>query len=354
MHKAALVLLIVTGVLSLFGLLMVYDASSFVSFQTFGNRTHYLTEQTISLAIGIVGLIIASFIPYKTLLKLALPLLIGTLFLLVLVFVPGIGLSLNGAHRWIRLGFGTLQPTEIAKVTLAIYLAAWLSRSEKGRLTAFLVLIGLTLGLVMLQPDMGTGMIILGETLLLYFLSGSPVKQFLAILPGIGIVGAFLAIIEPYRMQRLVTFLNPDTSINTQSYHVRQILIALGTGGVFGVGIGNSLQKYAYLPENMTDSIFAIIGEEFGFLGTTIFLVACIIFLYCVFSIATNAPSKEGKLLAGGIGAFLGMQMLINLAAQTALIPLTGVPLPFVSYGGTALIVDLITVGIVLNIARRQ
>ncbi len=354
MHKISFTLFILTFAIALFGLLMVYDASSYVSFQTFGNRTHYLLEQTISLGIGLVGLIVASFIPYKKLLAFALPILIGTLFLLLLVFIPGIGLNL-GAHRWIRLGpLGTLQPTEIAKLTLAIYLSAWLSRPEKGRLGAFLLLLAITLGLIMLQPDMGSAIIILGETLIIYFLSGGDVKQFLMVLPGIGLVGAILAIAQPYRAARIATFFNPNSAIKGSSYQVRQILIALGTGGLTGVGSGNSLQKYAYLPENMTDSIFAIIGEEFGLIGTTLFIIMSAIILYCIFSLAMRSSSTQGRLLAGGIGAFLGTQMIVNLAAQTALIPLTGVPLPFVSYGGTALIVDLFAVGVVLNIARQK
>lgn len=355
MKRPAIFLLALTTILSLFGLLMVYDASSYASFNDFhGNKYHYLLEQTTSFIIGIGGLVFFSFFSYKKLLHFALPLLLVTLFLLVMVFFPGIGLSILGAHRWIHIGIGTIQPTEITKLSMAIYLAAWLSTKEKGRLSAFLLLIGVTIGLIMLEPDMGTAIIILGETLAVYYLSGAPVGQLLMVIPGLAGVGLLLAKLEPYRAARLATFFNPNQDLGNTSYHVRQILIALGTGGFTGVGIGNSLQKYAYLPENTTDSIFAIIGEEFGFLGTTLFLLVCGAFLFVVFRIASLAKDTQARLLVGGIGSFLAMQMIVNLGAQTALIPLTGIPLPFISYGGTSLIVNLCAVGIILNVARSK
>lgn len=291
---------------------------------------------------------------YKKLYNLALPLLIIAIVLLFSVFLPGIGIAVLGAHRWINIGIGVLQPAEFVKLTLAIYLAAWFGTKEKGRFSAFLLLIGLVLGLVMLEPDMGTAIIILSEALLLYFLSGGSIIYFVGIVPVIAFVGFLLAIVSPYRAKRIETFLHPNDSLQNASYHVRQILIALGSGGITGVGLGNSLQKYAYLPENTTDSIFAIIAEEIGFIGALALIFVFFLFIWRGIFIALHAKDPFGKLLAGGIVAFLGMQIVINLAAQTALLPLTGVPLPFISYGGSSLVVDLCSVGILLNIARQS
>lgn len=346
-------LLGITLLLTGFGLLMIFDASSFISYRDFGNKYHYIVDQSMWMVLGFAGLGILSFFDYRKLYNLALPILMIAIAMLFLVFIPGIGISVLGAHRWINLRVGVVQPAEFVKLSLAIYLAAWFSSKEKGRFTAFLLLVGLVLFLVMIEPDMGTTIIILCEALVLYFLSGGNMWYFAGLMPILGVLGLILIKIEPYRAQRLSTFLNPNQSLNTSSYHVRQILIALGSGGFLGVGLGNSLQKYAYLPENATDSIFAIIAEEIGFVGAFIFILLCLAFIWRGIVIALRARDTFGKLLAGGIVAFLGMQMIINLGAQTALLPLTGVPLPFISYGGSALVIDLCSVGILLNIAKQ-
>lgn len=354
MKKGDIILLVSVIILTLFGLLMIYDASSFISFRDFGNKYHYIKDQAIWMVLGFIGLFICSRFDYHRYYNLAIPLLITAIGMLLAVFIPGIGLSILGAHRWINLRVSTVQPAEFVKLTLAIYLAAWFSNKERGRFLAFILLISIVLGLVMLEPDMGTGIIILSEALILYFLSGGNVAYFVGLAPVLGIGGYILILLEPYRAKRLATFLNPNEGINGASYHVRQILIALGSGGLTGVGLGNSLQKYAYLPENTTDSIFAIIGEELGFIGATILLIVLAIITWRGFIIAMNAKDTFGKLLAGGITAFLTMQMIINLGAQTALFPLTGVPLPFISYGGSSLVVDLLSIGILLNIAKQS
>lgn len=353
MKKLDFLLLGLTVALTLFGLLMIYDASSFVSFRDFGNKYHYIKDQAIWMVLGFIGLAFFSRFDYKKLYNLALPLLVVAIGLLLAVFIPGIGVSVLGAHRWINLRIGVLQPAEFVKLTLAIYLAAWFSTKEKGRFAAFLLLIGLVLGLVMLEPDMGTTIIIMSEAFLLYFLSGGNIWYFVGVAPVLGVLGFILVLVEPYRAKRLATFLHPNDSLQGASYQVRQILIALGSGGITGVGLGNSLQKYAYLPENTTDSIFAIIAEEIGFIGSMILIVAFFLFIWRALIIALHAKDVFGKLLAGGIVAFLGMQIIINLGAQTALFPLTGVPLPFISYGGSSLVIDLWSVGILLNIARQ-
>ncbi len=353
MKRIDFVLLGVTIFLTLFGLLMIYDASSFISFRDFGNKYHYIKDQALWMGLGLLGLGFFARFDYKKLYNLALPLLIIAILLLFAVFLPGIGIAVLGAHRWINIGVGVLQPAEFIKLTLAIYLAAWFSAREKGRFSAFLLLIGLVLGLVMLEPDMGTTIIILAEALILYFLSGGRIIYFVGLVPILGVLAVLLSIISPYRASRIETFLHPNASIQNSSYQVRQILIALGSGGVMGVGLGNSLQKYAYLPENVTDSIFAIIAEEIGFVGSFALICVFFVFLWRGLVVATRAKDVFGRLLAGGIVAFLGIQIMINLGAQTALFPLTGVPLPFISYGGSSLVIDLCSVGILLNIARQ-
>ena len=270
-----------------------------------------------------------------------------------MVFIPGVGVYALGARRWVNLGFSVLQPAEFIKLALSIYLASWLSHKEKGRLAAFLLLLGLIVVLVMLEPDMGTTIVILLEALVVYFLSGGSMVYFAIILPIISFIGFILIKLSPYRMKRFETFFNINQSITDSSYHVRQILIALGSGGIFGVGLGNSLQKYAYLPETTTDSIFAIIAEELGFVGSVAITAIFGLIVWRGFFIAINAKDNFGKLLAGGIISFLAIQTIINLAAQTALLPLTGIPLPFISYGGSALIVDLASIGILINIEKK-
>lgn len=354
MKRFDIVLLITTVALTLFGLLMVYNASSFVAFKSFGDKYHYIKDQSVWVVLGFSSLFVFSYFDYKRLYNLSLPLLIVAIVLLILVFVPNIGVYALGARRWINARIFIIQPAEFVKLTLAIYLAAWFSRKEKGRFLAFLLILGLVIMLIMFEPDMGTAFIIFSEALIIYFVSGAKILHFLLIAPA-ALVGTLLLIkLEPYRMQRLLTFLNPNQSLQTSSYHVKQILIALGMGGLTGVGLGNSLQKYAYLPENTTDSIFAIIAEEIGFIGSTILVILFIVVIWRGFLIAIHARDIFGKLLACGITSFLAVQMVINLGSQTALFPLTGVPLPFISYGGSSLIIDLCAVGILLNISKNK
>ncbi|MBI4097998.1 MAG: putative lipid II flippase FtsW [Candidatus Levybacteria bacterium] len=340
--------------LTVFGLFMIYDASSYVAFRDFADKYRYAKDQMFWVIIGLSALSLVSFFDYHRYYNLALPILLGSIFLLFLVFIPGLGIEALGAKRWINLGFFVLQPSEFVKLALTIYLSAWFSTREKGRFFAFLLLIGLVIFLVMLQPDMGTAFIILGQALILYFLSGGNILHILSLIPAIGLGGLALILLEPYRAARLATFLNPGGDLQASSYHLRQILIALGSGGLFGVGVGNSLQKYAYLPEATTDSIFAIIAEEIGFFGVLILIAVILFVIYRGFYISLRAKDTFGKLLAGGITSFIAIQTIVNLGAQTALLPLTGVPLPFISYGGSALIINLISVGILLNISRQS
>ncbi len=339
--------------LTLFGILMIYNASSVIAFRDFGNKYHYFTEQLTWIILGYSAMIFMSYIDYHLYYKLAVPLLMIAIIFLLAVFIPGIGIYALGAHRWINLHFFVLQPAEFIKLTLAIYLSAWFSHKERERFLAFCLLIGTVLLLVMLQPDMGTASVILFEALVVYYLSGGNIMQFVFLIPVLAIAGFLLIKIAPYRAARLSAFFNMQSSLENTSYHVKQILIALGSGGLFGVGLGNSLQKYEYLPENATDSIFAIIAEELGLIGATALIIIYFIVIWRGFVISHHAKDSFGKLLAGAIISFIGVQIIINLGAMTALIPLTGIPLPFISYGGSALIVDMSAIGILLNIARQ-
>lgn len=354
MKKIDGILLLVIILLSLFGLFMIYNASSVIALRDFDDSYYYLKEQSVWMLIGFCGLFFFSFFTHKKLYAFAVPLLITAIVLLLLVFIPGLGISALGASRWINFHFFTLQPAEFVKFSLAIYLAAWFSSKEKGRLPAFLLLMGVVWLLVMLQPDMGTASIILFEAAVVYFVSGGSVKHFAILTPIMAVIGFLFIKAAPYRAARLTSFLNIDPTLSNVSYHTKQILIALGSGGIFGVGIGNSLQKYAYLPENVTDSIFAIIAEETGFIGASVVVILFSIVIWRGFVIAMTAKDQFGKLLAAGLTSFLGIQILINLFSMTALMPLTGVPLPFISYGGSALIVDLAAIGILLNISQTR
>lgn len=360
MKKFDLLLFGIVIFLTLFGLLIIYDASSVIGFSTFGDKYHFIKEQLLWMGIGFLALLIFSLFDYHKLIHLALPLLIFALFLLILVFVPGVGYGAKGANRWIDLRIFGVQPAEFVKLVLAVYLAAWFSNKDRGKFLSFTLLIGAVLLLVMLEPDMGTASIILFEAMVVYFLSGGSMKNFGIAAPVIAIIGFIIIKLEPYRAARLTSFLTigqaSDLSEALQGpnlWHIKQALIALGSGGLFGLGIGNSLQKYAYLPENVTDSIFPIIAEEFGFSGSVILILVFLALVWRGFYIATKAKDKFGKLLAAGIITFIGIQIVINLGAMTALFPLTGVPLPFISYGGSALVIDMASIGILLNISRQ-
>lgn len=343
-----------TITLSLFGILMIFEASNVAAYRDFADKYHYIKEQLTWFFVGLVGLAIASVVSYKKIYQITLPLFIFTIFCLLAVFIPGIGVRTLGASRWIKFGWFNFQPSELAKLTLIFYLAAWFSNPEKKRFTAFLLLISIIVGLVVAQPDLGTAIILLLISIIMYWLSDSALWHFILLMP-ISISGVvFFALSAPYRMKRLTTFLNPNFDPLGASYHIRQILISLGSGGFFGLGLGASIQKYEFLPEATTDSIFAIIGEEFGFLGATIFIGILIFFFYRIFQIIKKAPDKYSGLLAGGILSLLFCQTAMNLGSIVAILPLVGLPLPFISYGGSNLVVSLTSIGILLNISKNR
>ncbi|MEK7592704.1 MAG: putative lipid II flippase FtsW [Patescibacteria group bacterium] len=338
--------------LSLFGVLMVYNSSVALAIRDFSDPLYYVKEQIKWLVIGFISLYICSRVRYTFWREVAVPILIGTLVLLFAVFLPGIGVSALGARRWISLGFTVFQPAELAKLSLIFYLSAWFTSRENGRLSSFLTLLCLVVGLVVLEPDLGTAMIITSVGVFMYFLSGSPLRHFAILVPILVAVVLLLAVISPYRFARLTSFLHPEKDPLGSSYQMRQSLIAFGSGGLTGIGLGKSRQKYEYLPEANTDAIFAIIGEELGFIGTASVVGMYLLILWRAFAIARNAPESFGRLVALGISSWIGIQSSLNFSALVALVPLTGIPLPLVSYGGSSLIVLLSGIGILLNISR--
>jgi len=355
MNKAGIFLFLNALFLSFLGIFILYESSTYSALLAIGDKYYFVKNQLIWLILGVVACLLISKIEFKKYYNIALPLLLSSLFLLVIVFVPGLGVKLKGAYRWINLGFTVLQPSEILKITLTIYLAAWLSIKEKGRALAFLMLVSLSVLLVIIEPDMGTAVVIGATATIVYFLSGAAYRDLVFILL-LMLVGVLVLIkLEPYRMARLSSYQNLDhKDLTTASYHVKQILIALGSGGFSGVGFGNSIQKYAYLPESTTDSIFALFSEEAGFIGSTIVILMFGALSTLGFLVALRAPDLFGKLLAAGIVSFISIQAFINIASQVVLIPLTGIPLPFISYGGSSLIINFVSIGILMNIAKRR
>ncbi|MFC1653937.1 putative lipid II flippase FtsW [Patescibacteria group bacterium] len=351
-QKPDYIFILLILVLTVFGLVMVFDASVIEGYQEFQDKFHFLKLQSIWAAIGFIGLLIASIVPFKLYEKLAQPIFLFALVLLIAVLIPGIGIKAQGARRWINLGFTVFQPSELTKLAVIIYLSSWLSKHQ--RFAPFLFITGTILGLIMLQPDLGTAIIIGSIAFVLFFVSGGSIKHILFGGIGAAALALILIVSSPYRMNRLKTFLDPSSDPLGTSYHIRQVLIALGSGGLTGQGIGKSRQKYQYLPEASTDSIFAIIAEETGFVGG-VFVIGMLVYLVNRgLKIASRAPDEFSQLLVSGIITWVGVQSLINLAAMVALVPLTGVPLPLISYGGSSLTTILIALGIIANVSRFQ
>lgn len=353
-HKELLSLFLLPIILTFIGLFFIFEASSVTSFRNFGDSFYYLKAQTIWFGLGIGLMVFFSLFDYKKLYYLSLPALLISIILLIAVLLPGIGSKVYGARRWIDLGFMSLQPTEFIKFSLILYLSSWLMSKEKKIFLPYFGLLGFIMILTMLQPDLGTSIVIFGIFTILYFISGKDLKPFLALIP-VSVFGFFILVsTSAYRMKRFLAFLNPDLDPLGITYHVKQILISLSSGGLLGRGFSESRQKYQFLPEAHTDSIFAIIGEEIGFIGGAIIICLFFYLLYKTYTIAKNSHDKFAQLLASAIFAIFGLHIVINLGGMVNIMPLTGVPLPFLSYGGSSLIVFFSMVGILINIRKQN
>lgn len=343
------------------GLTMIASAGVSYGNIRFHDPYYFFKQQLIGLGVGVALLLICERIPYQWWRRLVLPIFCTALGLLILVFIPGFGTTVYGAARWVDLGPISFQPSEVMKLAIIFYLAAWLSgkseRHTKDFYEGFLpfLMILLIVGfLIIRQPDTGTLGLIFLVSMTIFFVSGASLKHLLSLLLGAIAFLALLIKLAPYRMQRFLVFLNPDHDPLGAGYQISQALLAIGTGGLFGVGLGHSRQKFTYLPEPVTDSIFAVLAEEVGLMGVVVVLSLFLAFLFRGIRIARLAPDLFGKLLATGITAWVVCQAFINIAAISGLIPLTGIPLPFISFGGTSLAILLAAIGILLNISRHS
>lgn len=341
---------ILTIVLLLLGFVAVADASAPQAQNYFGDSFYFLKQQLIWGGVGMLALIAAYLTPFTFWRKFASIFFLINIILLVVVLIPGLSTKVLGARRWISFGFFSLQPSELVKFGIAAYMAKLIDLERPYlKLIIPMVLIG---GLIMLQPDLGTTIVVVIICFAQLFVAKVPLISFgLTALGGL-LAGFLLTIISPYRKQRLLTFLESSNHPLTSSYHIRQVLIALGSGGLFGVGLGQGRQKYLFLPEVATDSVFANIAEELGFVGAFFVLALLGFFVYKAMRIVINAPDRFSLILGTGIVSWFVAQIFLNIASMVALVPLTGVPLPFFSYGGSSLTVILFAVGVLLNISK--
>jgi cell division protein FtsW len=351
-HGLDLRILVTIALLTAIGLILVYDVSVVQAFKDFGDKYFYIKQQVIWVALGFLSLWFFSVFDYHHLRKFALPVFLASFLMLLLVQIPGFGTAAGGAHRWLRVGGFSVQPAEIIKLTSVIFFATLFE--QKSKLGPFAISVIIICGIIgFLQKDLGSASVFFLTSLSIYLISGAPIRYFYSLVP-ISIIGFLLiTFTSDYRKQRILAFLDPFSDPQGYSYHISQVLIALGSGGLTGLGLGQSRQKFEYIPEVTTDSIFAIVGEELGFVGCILLISLLSYLIYRGFKISESASDQYGRILAFGLTAWLGIQALVNLAAMVSLIPLTGVPLPFISYGGSALLANLVAVGILLNISKR-
>ncbi len=353
-HLEFHLLVLVTLALVAFGLVMVYSASSGRAAVANGDPAYYLKRQGLYALIGLVALAALSRVRFPALRPLAGPLLVTAFGLLLAVLV--MGTSVNGARRWLPLGVIDFQPSELAKLALAVWLAALLARRPAPQTLAELLRpIGLVVlgacALIVVEPDLGTAIALVLMASAVLVVAGTPLRVLAGAASVLVALGLAAIWVEPYRRERLLSFLDPWADPEGAGFQTVQAMIALGSGGLFGVGLGESVQKINYLPEASTDMIFAVVGEELGLLGAVAVVGAFALFGWAGFTIALKCRDPFGKLLATAITSLVCGQALVNRAAVLGLAPLTGIPLPFVSYGGSSLIVGLAAVGILLNIA---
>lgn len=369
--------LIFSIIMGVFGLLMIFNASFYTANHDFGDQFHFVKLQAIWIVLGLIAGIIAYFFNYKRLVVIALPALIAVIILLLLILF--LGNDINGSKRWFSIGGIPLQPAELLKPIFIIYLSAWLSKQQSSKnkfsdfrelihtdfakkIITFLIILAVVLLLVLLEPDLGTTIIIGITSISLFYISGTDTIHKMGSI-GIGfvftIVGGLAGVLASYRFKRIATFFQtlltgevPDK--NQSGYQMHQILVGIGSGGFWGKGFAQSRQRYGYLVENtsFTDSIFAVYLEEFGFIGGVFFVIFWLIFLWNGLNISLKAPDKFGQLLAAGITIWLVAQALLNISANVGLVPLTGIPLPFMTYGGSNTIVTFLGIGILLNISK--
>lgn len=346
-------LFVVSALLVILGFLALATASVPLSLKLTGNANFYLFHQLLwGLLPGLVFGFIAFKFPIQYLKKFSFLIFLASFTLMLLVFIPSLSRSALGATRWLDLGFISFQPSDILKLALIIYVSAILTNEKtKKKFITFIIILLLVCLTLVLQSDMGTLIVIFSVAIIMFFSSKTPIRQTLAI--GLSSIAGFigLIILVPYRLQRIMAYLHPESDPLGTGYHINQTLIAIGSGGIFGSGLGFSIQKFGFVPQSISDSIFAIFAEETGFIGGIVLITLFFLFFLTAISIAKKINDEFLRLLAIGIGSWIIIQTFINIGAMTALVPLTGVPLPFISYGGSHLIVELVAVGILLNVS---
>jgi len=349
----------VTVILICIGIVIIYSASSIYAWERYGDSLFFLKRHLIFVALGALFAFSAMGMNYSRLRRWAKPLLVFSIFLLILVLIPGIGREVGGARRWFRFGRISFQPSEMVNLVMIIYLADFISRKEekiktfsKGFLPPIFVL-GFTSLLILMQPDLGTTMALGIVVFIMLFIAGiSP--AYLISLVLVSMPALFVLIFSvPYRRMRILSFVNPWMDPKGSGFQIIQSLIALGSGGIFGQGLGHSKQKLFYLPAAHTDFIFSIIGEELGLLGTVGIIILFIIFIHQGLKIIKNSPDRFGYFLSLGLVLMICLKAAINIGVSCGLLPTKGLPLPFISYGGTSFVFDLVSVGLLLNIAHK-
>jgi cell division protein FtsW len=353
-------LLLAVGALTAFGLVMVFSASEAQGWLWFHNAAYYFERQLLWLGLGVVALWAGAHVDYHRLRPLAWPLAGLTVVLMLIVLLPHFGVEVNGARRWLRLGPMQMQPAELAKVASIIFMALWLERhrerigSLEDGVVPFLALLAFVTLLVILERDLGTTLIVAGILLSQFLVAGGKKRHVLLLLLIVGLCLYVFIRMEPYRLHRILAFVDPWSDPLNTGFQAIQSVVALGSGGVTGVGLGHSIQKYQWLPFAHTDFIFAIVGEETGLIGTSIVLALFGLFTYRGYRVALKAPDAFGSLLACGVTTWIAFQALINIAAVTVTLPTTGIPLPFISYGGSSLAITLLAVGILMNVSTQS
>jgi cell division protein FtsW len=353
-----IILMLLTFTLLAIGLIMVYSASAIWAEYKFDDSFFFAKRQMLFAAVGIIGMFFIMNIDYWTWRTWAKVLIIICFVLLILVLIPGIGNVRNGSRSWIGIGAFSIQPSEFMKLAMIAFLAKFLSEKQKY-ITSFkkglapsLGLVFLAFGMIMLQPDLGTGTVMVGTCIVMIFIAGARIRHFV-LLGLMGIAGFVVLVLSaPYRIKRITSFLDPWEDPLGSGFQIIQSLYAIGPGGLFGLGLGQSRQKFFYLPEPQTDFIFAILAEELGFIGGSFILLLFSLLLWRGIRIALGAPDLYGSFLAVGIIAMVAIQVMINIGVVTGLMPVTGITLPFLSYGGSSLTLMLLAIGVLLNISR--
>ncbi|MEX2587278.1 MAG: putative lipid II flippase FtsW [Actinomycetota bacterium] len=359
LQRPQLPLLFTVLAMAVLGLVMVLSASSVQAFRESGSSFSYFYRQSIGAGLGLVAMTVLAKADYRRLRGLARPMFAVCIFMLVLVILPFVGTTRGGSSRWFVLGPLNIQPSEIAKLAIIIFAAHVLEskgvriRDRAQMAVPILPATALMLGLIIAQPDLGTAIIVGGSMVVVLFLAGARLAHVAALAGGGMAAAVMLALGRAYRRERVFSFLDPWADPLDTGYHIIQGQLAFGSGGFFGVGLGASRQKWSYVPNAHTDFIFAIIGEELGLAGTLLVLLLFAFLIFLGVRVARNAPDRFGLLVAGGITGWIGLQALVNMAAVSGLLPITGVPLPLISFGGSSLVLAMAAMGLLLSIARR-